>query len=72
MHELAGTGILGLKLDFARDESEQSVIASQSDMVTGMNAGSALTYQNLARQYGLSGESFDAEHLGLTVTPVAG
>src|SRR5699024_38051 len=63
---------LATELDGARGEREQGVVVAAAHTVAGVDAGAALTHQDLAGADDLAAETLDAETLGVGVTPVLG
>ena len=63
---------IGLKFDITLNESEESIITSDSNAVTGMDLGASLSYDDVTGDNMLSAELLDTETLGLTVTAVLG
>src|SRR5690606_3936906 len=58
------------ELDPACDQSKQSVVTASTDVVTGVETGTALANQDLASLDVLSTEALDAEPLGVGVASV--
>src|SRR6266705_4997191 len=63
---------LEAELDFAVHLCEQSVVLADTDIVPGMNTGTALANDDAARGYDLPAETLYAETLGLRIAAVAG
>ena len=63
---------LALETDGAVNQSEQSVIAADTDIDTGMDMGASLANQNVAGQNELTVSALDAQALSLGVTAVLG
>ncbi len=61
---------LMLKFNSSVDKSEECVILTDTDIVTGMDGCSSLSYEDVAGQYCLTVSSLYAEALGFTVTAV--
>ena len=59
-----------LKLYLTVDKSEKCIILTDTDIVTGMNGCSSLSYDNVAGYYCLSVSLLNAKALRLTVTAV--
>ncbi len=53
------------EVDDAGLEGEQSVVPTTPDVLAGMEARTALTHQDRAGVDGLTGETFDAQSLGM-------
>src|SRR6266545_1870935 len=63
---------LEAELDLAIDLREQSMVLADSDVVPGVNTGTALANNDAARGHGLPAETLDAEALRLRIPAVAG
>ena len=63
---------LALELDSTVNQSEQSVIAADTDIDTGMDMSASLANQNVASQNELTVCTLDAQALCLGVTAVLG
>ena len=63
---------LMLKLNSTVDKSEESIILTDTNVVTGMDRGSSLSYEDIAGKYCLTVSSLNTKSLGLTVTTVLG
>jgi hypothetical protein len=58
------------KFDIAIDQSEERMIAPYADVLTGLNLGAALAYNDAASGHELAIVTFDAEHLRLAIATV--
>ena len=63
---------LTLETDGAVNQSEQSVIAADTDIDTGMDVSASLANQNVAGQNELTVSALDAQALCLRITTVLG
>ena len=63
---------LALETDSAVNQSEQSVIAADTDIDTGMDVSASLANQNVAGQNKLTVSTLNAQALSLRVTAVLG
>ena len=63
---------LALETDSAVNQSEQGVVAADTDIDTGMDVGASLANQNVAGQNELTVSALDAQALCLGVTAVLG
>jgi len=59
-----------LELNSAVNKSEESVVRADTNVSTGMNLGSALSYENVAGNNCLTVSSLNAKTLGLGITTV--
>jgi len=64
------TATLGAELDLALHQSEQRVVATATDAITGVEVGTALPNENLARVNELATEPLHAETLSVGVATV--
>ena len=62
----------GLELDLSVNQSKQGIVGSLAYVVTGMDMGAALSYQNAACSNGLAVCSLNTQSLGFAVTAVLG
>jgi hypothetical protein len=58
------------KSDDSVDKSVQSIVASDSDIVTGMDFSSSLSYENISRKNFLTVGTFCSETFSVAVTSV--
>jgi hypothetical protein len=61
----------GFKLDVAVSLGKNCVIPAQANIEAGLDAGTALANDNVARPHLLTAELFDTQSLRITVTTIA-
>src|SRR5699024_12672035 len=61
VHELAVLGAARVEFDLAVDQREQRVVAAQADAVAGVEAGAALTHDDVAGFDRLAAVALDAQ-----------
>ena len=61
---------LALELDMTVNQSEQGIVAADTDIVAGMDVRASLTNQNVAREDELTVRALHAQSLGLGITTV--
>ena len=61
-----------LELDLAVDQGEEGIVRTLTDVFTGMDVGTALTDEDVARENGLPVGSLHAKTLGFGITAVLG
>ena len=61
-----------LKLYASVDKSKESIILTDTNVVTGMDSGSSLSYEDVAGENYLTVSSLNAKALGFAVTTVLG
>src|SRR3712207_3733008 len=64
------TAALGAELDLALDQGEERIVAAPANSGAGMEVGTALPHDDLARVDELAAEPFHAEPLGVGVAAV--
>lgn len=70
--DLLSVAANALKLYLAVNKSEQGIIGTFANIVSGVNVSAALSYENVARKYELSVRTLCAKSLGLGITSVLG
>ena len=61
-----------LKLNLTVDKSKKSIILTDTNVGTGMDSCSSLSYEDVAGEYCLTVSSLNAKALGFAVTTVLG
>ena len=58
------------KLNGAVDKSKQRVVLADSDVVAGLELGTALSYKDIARKHKLTVRALNSQHFGIAVSAV--
>ena len=69
---LLSSACLMLKLNASVDKSKKSIILTDTNVVTGMDSCSSLSYEDVAGEYCLTVSSLNAKALGFAITAVLG
>ena len=69
---LLSVAAYALKLHLAVNQRKQRVVGASADVVSGVDMSSALSYENVSREYKLSVCALNAETLGLGIASVLG
>ena len=69
---LLSSACLMLKLNSSVDKSKESIILTDTNVVTGMDSCSSLSYEDVAGENYLTVSSLNAKALGFAVTTVLG
>ena len=69
---LALFGSTDLEFNIAVCCCKQGVVTAHADVVTGVELGAALTYQDVTSKYSLTAESFHTKSFGFRLASVTG